>query len=52
MTPEEREDERQEIERLCLAVINEKDPDKLTTLVEALNELLERRHQSNKTGAA
>lgn len=52
MTPEERENEGREIERLCLAVISEKDPDKLTKLVEALNGLLERTHQSNKTGAA
>ena len=52
MTPEERENQRREIERLCSAVINEKDPDKLTKLVEALNELLERTHQSNTTGAA
>ena len=51
MTPEERENQQREIERLCLAVINEKDPAKLTKLVEALNEILERR-QSNKTGAA
>ena len=52
MTPEESENERRELERLYLAVINEKDPNKLTKLIEALNELLERTHRSNKTGAA
>lgn len=56
MTPEERENQRQEIDRLCLAVITEKDPNKLLELVEVLNDLLERRVESirasNKAGAA
>ena len=36
MTP----DEQQELERLCLAVIRERDPANLTTLVEELNKFL------------
>ncbi len=38
-------DEQQEIDRLCLAVIREKDPTALTKLVAELNELLERRER-------
>jgi hypothetical protein len=37
--------EQQEINRLCLAVIAEKDPAKLTELVAELSELLQRREQ-------
>ena len=43
MTPEE----RQEIERLCQAVIHEQDPAKLTKLVAELNELLEQRERKD-----
>jgi|KBSMisStandDraft_5_1062788.scaffolds.fasta_scaffold7541470_1 hypothetical protein len=37
MTPDE---QQRELERLCLAVIQEKDPAKLTPLVEKLNKFL------------
>jgi len=36
-------DEKQEIDRLCLAVICEQDPAKLTELVNEMNRLLELR---------
>ena len=42
MTPAE---EQQEIDRLCRAVINEKNPAKLTELVEELNRVLELRER-------
>lgn len=51
MTPEERKTQQEKIEHLCLAIINEKDPDKLTKLVAALNELLQRRDGKNTAGA-
>jgi len=35
--------QRQEIDQLCRAVISEQDPAKLTLLVAELNDLLERR---------
>ncbi len=37
--------EQQELDRLCRAVIEEKDPAKLTELVAALNDFLQRREQ-------
>jgi len=43
MTPEE----KQEVERLCQAVIHEQDPAKLTELVAELNELLERKERKD-----
>jgi hypothetical protein len=48
MTP----DEQAELERLCLAVIHEKDPAKFTKLLEALNHFLECREQVRKASAA
>jgi hypothetical protein len=44
MTPEEL---KQEIDRFCLAVINEQKPAKLTRLVEELNRLLEQRDRES-----
>jgi hypothetical protein len=43
MTPEE----KQQLERLCLAVIHERDAGKLTKLVTELNEMLERRESKD-----
>jgi len=41
-------DEKQEIDRLCLAVIREQDPDKLTELINELNRLLELRERKRR----
>lgn len=40
-------DDQQECERLCKAVIQEKDPEKLSELVKALNDFLQRREQKS-----
>jgi len=40
-----RAEQHQEIDRLCIAVIHEKDPAKLTKLVEELNRFLELRER-------
>ena len=48
MTPAEQH--QRELERLCLAVIEEKDPAKLTPLVEKLNKFLaEKEHKPTKS---
>ena len=41
----------EELERLCVAVIQEKDPAKFTKLVEALNQFLQRKEQARKASA-
>lgn len=41
------EELQQEIDPLCVAVIHEKDPVKLTKLIAELNELLERRERKD-----
>lgn len=43
--------EQQEIERLCLAILREKDTATLTKLVEQLNEALERRDSKRPAAA-
>ncbi len=42
------DDEREEINRFCLAVIQETDPVKLTERVKELNDLLERRERERE----
>jgi hypothetical protein len=43
-------DNQPECERLCRAVIQEKDPEKLTELVKALNEFLQRGEERARNG--
>ena len=43
--------EQEELNRLCLAVVEEKDPAKLTKLVQDLNQFLERRELARKATA-
>ena len=43
--------EQEQLERLCVAVIQEKDPAKFTKLVEALNQFLQGREQARKASA-
>jgi hypothetical protein len=43
--------EQEELQPLCVAVIQEKDPTKFIKLVEALNQFLQRREQSRKASA-
>jgi hypothetical protein len=45
------EQQRQELNQLCLAVIHEKDPNQLTKLIAALNVLLARTEGGAKPGA-
>jgi hypothetical protein len=45
------EQQQQELNHLCLAVIHEKDPNKLTKLIAALNILLARTEGIAKPGA-
>jgi predicted component of type VI protein secretion system len=45
------EELQREIDRLCLAVIHEQDPAKLTKQVAELNQVLERRERQDNGGA-
>jgi hypothetical protein len=50
MTPDEQQQQRK-LERLCLAVIQEKNPGKLTPLVEELNKFLAEKERKSANSA-